>query len=166
MDPAKTSQLQIRITPAQKHELQRRAYQAGLSLSAWALAQLLPKAQTQFQSLTHELASADAGAESFALAALHDYLAREPDATLVKATAEAPNAKLSPFAYAYLAAMVEYTLVGRRIPLPTWVQHAGALDEPYFASSLLGLRVHLLTTSPAAFRRRNLFVDATVGSRV
>jgi hypothetical protein len=28
------------------------------------------------------------------------------------------------------------------------------------------LRAHLLRVSPTAFRRRNLFVDATVGDRV
>jgi len=31
---------------------------------------------------------------------------------------------------------------------------------------LLGLRLHLLTHSPAPFRRRNIFIDASVGARV
>ena len=36
----------------------------------------------------------------------------------------------------------------------------------WFASELKSLRLHLLTKSPAPFRRRNLFVDSTLGDRV
>jgi len=30
----------------------------------------------------------------------------------------------------------------------------------------MSLRLYLLTHSPAAFRRRNIFIDATVGAQV
>jgi hypothetical protein len=40
------------------------------------------------------------------------------------------------------------------------------LERPWFASSLKSLRLHLLTASPPPFRRRNLFVDSTIGDRV
>jgi hypothetical protein len=163
---SKTSQLQLRIAPAQKRELKRRAAQAGLTVSAWALRQLLPDEQDRFQELVHDLAEADPASQSYAFAALHDFLAKEPGSRLSNAVANAPRTRLSPFAYAYVAAMVEHTLVMKRVSVPAWVRDAGPLEEPYFASSLVGLRLHLLSNSPPAFRRRNLFVDSTVGDRV
>jgi len=41
-----------------------------------------------------------------------------------------------------------------------------SLAEPWFATTLQSLRLHLLRVAPAAFRRRNLFVDAGAGGRV
>jgi hypothetical protein len=40
------------------------------------------------------------------------------------------------------------------------------LPQPVFGSELKALRLHLLTNSPPAFRRRNIFIDATLGDRV
>jgi uncharacterized protein (DUF1778 family) len=40
---AKTSQLQIRVAPAQKAELARRARAEGMDLSSWVLSRLLPQ---------------------------------------------------------------------------------------------------------------------------
>jgi hypothetical protein len=40
------------------------------------------------------------------------------------------------------------------------------LAEPYFATSLKSLREHLLVAAPIPFKRRNIFVDASVGARV
>jgi hypothetical protein len=40
------------------------------------------------------------------------------------------------------------------------------LAEPVFASSLQSLRLHLLVLSPAPFRRRNIFIDSTLGARI
>jgi hypothetical protein len=155
----KTSQLQIRIGPAQKRELQRRAAQAGLSLSAWALAQLLPNEQERFQELVQDLAQADTASQSFAFAALHDFLAKQPAPRLSEALAHPPRASLSPLALTYLAAMIEHALVKKNVPIPIWVHEVGPLDEPYFASELVSLRDYLLRCSPLAFKRRNLFVD-------
>ena len=49
---------------------------------------------------------------------------------------------------------------------PSWLRATTPLAEPVFGSSLMGLRLYLLTHSPAPFRRRNIFIDASVGSRV
>jgi hypothetical protein len=35
-----------------------------------------------------------------------------------------------------------------------------------FCSSLQSLRMHLLTHSPPPFRRRNIFIDSSLGQRV
>jgi hypothetical protein len=45
-------------------------------------------------------------------------------------------------------------------------QRDGPLAEPVFGSDLMSLRLYLLTHSPAPFRRRNIFIDASVGFRV
>jgi len=52
------------------------------------------------------------------------------------------------------------------VACPKWTRQIAPLPEPVFGSALLGLRLYLLTRSPAAFRRRNLFVDATLDDQV
>lgn len=81
-------------------------------------------------------------------------------------TESAPSSRLSPVLENQLAAMVETRASQLRIPPPAWVHDIPPLEHPWFASDLLSLRLHLLANSPPAFKRRNLFVDATVGSRV
>ena len=41
-----------------------------------------------------------------------------------------------------------------------------ALSEPEFGSQLQSLRLHLLTHSPPPFRRRNIFIDTSIGGQV
>lgn len=65
-----------------------------------------------------------------------------------------------------LAAMVETRSAKLGVRPPSWVEEVKPLAMPWFATDLIGLRLHLLCQSPPAFRRRNLFVDATVGDRV
>jgi len=52
------------------------------------------------------------------------------------------------------------------VPGPPWPRATAPLAEPVFGSALMSLRLYLLTHSPAPFRRRNIFIDASVGSRV
>jgi hypothetical protein len=65
-----------------------------------------------------------------------------------------------------LAAMIELRAAELRVRPPAWVEQVPPLATPWFATSLVGLRLHLLCNSPPAFRRRNLFVDSTLGDRV
>ena len=159
----KSEQLQIRIGKSEKAELQRRAKAAGMSVSSWVLARTLPPKGTTFQRLVRQLG--DSEAPSFALAALNDFLAALTADEFRSALAEPPP-KLSPLHRAYLAAMVEHSASLKCAPVPRWAVETPALERPYFASQLLALRLHLLASSPPAFRRRNLFVDASVGDRV
>ena len=62
--------------------------------------------------------------------------------------------------------MVEYACARAGTPPPAWAGAIAPLAEPVFGSGLTSLRLHLLTRSPAPFRRRNIFIDATVGDRV
>jgi hypothetical protein len=73
---------------------------------------------------------------------------------------------LTPYLANYIAAMVEYGCAQRDVAPPAWTRLIAPLPEPVFGSALISLRLHLLSHSPAPFRRRNIFIDATVGARV
>ncbi|MDX2050879.1 MAG: hypothetical protein SFV15_00720 [Polyangiaceae bacterium] len=160
----KTEQLQIRIGTAEKRELLRRAKAAGMSLSSYILKKAIPPKEDVFQHILEQLAVAPE--QSFALASLSDFLATLSASEFCDVLLPPRRARLSPFLYAYVAAMVEHVASRKNALVPTWVLNAPGVERPWFASELRGLRLHLLTTSPAAFRRRNLFVDASVGERI
>lgn len=67
----------------------------------------------------------------------------------------------------YLAAMVESLCSEANLRPPDWTASPGTyLQRPWFASGLQSLKAILLTESPVAFRRRNLFVSANALQRV
>lgn len=103
---------------------------------------------------------------SFALAELNSLLSRLSPTELRDAVAAAPVVRLEPFLANYVAAMVETACARCALPVPAWTRDVAPLAEPVFGSTLVSLRVHLLTQSPAAFRSRNIFIDATLGDRV
>ena len=160
----KTAQLQIRVTPKQKAELRRRARLAGQDLSTYVLTQALPEQSSRFQEIL--LAAKDPAQLTFALASLNDLLAGLGSADLSGAVAAANVAGLSPRVQNTVAAMVEQACARARIPPPAWTADIEPLDTPWFAGGLKKLRPYLLRVSPLPFRRRNLFVDASVGDRV
>lgn len=161
---SKSQQLQIRVTPAQKAALRRLAGRAGLDMSSYVLARALPPANARFRKLVGALAQE--AERRYTLAELHDLLAGLAPAEFHTAVAEADLEGLSPFARNYVAAMVEQVAgLKGKVP-PPWAGRVKPLDEPYFAVPFPRLRAHLLRSSPVAFKRRNLFVDSTVGDRV
>ncbi len=83
-----------------------------------------------------------------------------------RAVRHAPEISLSPFEANYLAAMIEYAAMLKGVVPPDWTRMVPPLERPWFASALKSLRLHLLTNSPPPFRRRNLFVDSSIGQRV
>ena len=61
---------------------------------------------------------------------------------------------------AYLAATAEQLSRRHDLPVPEWSETYGlALREPFFAGGLESLKALLTVESPAAFRRRMLFVS-------
>ena len=160
----KSEQLQIRVGKGEKAELQRRAKAAGLSVSSWVLQRVLPAKASVFQHLVQELCGTED--PSFALAALNDFLVALGADEFPSALAAPPPPRLSLMLRTYLAAMVEHAAARKRARVPQWALETPALEQPYFASQLLALRLHLLSSSPPAFQRRNLFVDASIGDRV
>jgi len=126
-------------------------------------AQLQPAAAGRFQELT--AACLDPQGERFALAELNSWLAGLGADELREAVVSPPATGLTPYLANYVAAMVEYACGRRGIERPAWPRAIAPLAEPAFGSNLLSLRLHLLTHSPVPFRRRNIFIDATVGDR-
>lgn len=160
----RTRQLQIRVTPAQKAAIARAARRAGLGMSAYVLAKALPVRAEQWGQRLRELARE--GDSKIALAGLSAWIAGLAAAELPDALAEPPPAGLSEFHANYVAAMVEHACAARGVVPPAWCRDVSPLSRPAFASELLSLRLHLLSHSPPAFRRRNIFIDSTAGAQV
>jgi uncharacterized protein (DUF1778 family) len=160
----KSEYLQIRVTPRQKSELKRRAHREGRDVSSYVLTRALPPLQDRFAEILRNLSSDES--PRFALAELNDFLTVLVPMELPEAAGAPELDDLSPFLRNYVAAMVEVAAGRLRIPPPSWTASVEALDRPWFATPLQGLRLHLLASAPIPFRRRNLFVDATVGDRI
>jgi hypothetical protein len=123
----------------------------------------MPAPALRFQELTRTCA--ESSQARFALAELNSWLADLGAGELQEAVSS-PPAGLTPYLANYIAAMVESACARRGVGPPSWVHATAPLAEPVFGSELMSLRLYLLTHSPAPFRRRNIFIDASVGSRV
>jgi uncharacterized protein (DUF1778 family) len=162
---AKETQLQIRVSAAEKNAIRSAAQRAGMEVSAWVLARVLPQPGRRFRDLIQELVQ-DSAQRRFILAALNDLLAGAPAAAFDEMVAELPAVRWDDWTANYVAAMVETAAHRNQLAPPAWTPTIAPLDRPVFSSPLPGLRLHLLLASPPAFKRRNLFVDSTVGDRV
>ncbi len=162
---SKSRHIQIRVTPRQKAALKRLATAAGQDVSSYVLARALPAAPQRFEELLSLLA-ADDDEPRYALAELNDLLTGLARGELGEAVAQAEVARLSPWLANYVAAMVEQACYIKGAAPPAWPVRIAPLETPWFAAPLKSVRLHLLRASPIAFRRRNLFVDATIGARV
>jgi hypothetical protein len=162
--PPKTAQMQIRVSANEKAAIQRAATRAGMDMSAYVLAQVLPPPAAQFRDCVRECADSDS--PRFALAELNSFLSNLTAGELRDAIAAPLPSGLSPFLGNYIAAMVEYAGAQRGVAVPAWARSIAPLTEPVYGSELLSLRLYLLTHSPPPFRARNIFIDATLGDRV
>ena len=162
---SKTQQLQIRISAEDKARIGARAARAGIDVSKWVLQEVLPPAERKFQKLCGELATRP-DARSFTIAEFLDWFIRLTASEFKRAVHYAPEVRLAPFEASYLAAMVEQAAAIQGVNPPRWTGAVKGLDTPWFASPLKSLRLYLLTHSPPPFRRRNLFIDSSVGQRV
>lgn len=161
---AKTQQLQIRVTPQQKAALKRQARAAGQDVSTYVLSRLTPSGASRFGGIVKALRSqAD---HQYALAELNDFLFACPPAAFVEAVADANVGRLSPLHQNYVAAMVEQASAMKSAAPPPWTQDVVPLETPHFATPMKSLRMHLIASAPVPFKRRNIFVDAGIGSRV
>ena len=162
--PAKTQQLQIRVSPVQKAALKRHAHAAGLDVSSYVLARVLPAARDRIADIVRALA--DERDRRFAFAELNDFLWACAPGAFGDAVAVVDIGPLDAYLQNYVAAMVEQAAGQKRVPPPAWVREIAPLDAPRFATTLANLRMHLLRSTPVPFKRRNIFVDSAVGDRV
>ena len=132
-------------------------------MSAYVLARLLSAPARRFQDITE--GCTDSGDARFALAELNSWMASLGAGELQQAVSSPPP-RLTPYLANYVAAMVEYACARSGVTPPSWTRATAPLTEPVFGSALTSLRLYLLTHSPAPFRRRNIFIDASAGSRV
>jgi hypothetical protein len=119
----------------------------------------------RFQQLTTQLiADVAAGLKpAFALAELNELLTAAPGGQF--ALLPQPSIE-NPYLANYVAAMVEQAAYMRGVAPPSWTSSISPLPEPVFAVPWLSLRAHLLLESPVPFRRRNIFIDSGIGTRV
>jgi uncharacterized protein (DUF1778 family) len=160
----KSKQIQIRVSIQEKEALEAFAERAGQSVSAYVLSRALPPGRLVFRDLVHSLGRAHD--VRFVLAELNDFLTGLAPMELREAVADVELAGLSPYLQNYLAAMVELASERKGVTPPAWTRGVLPLEEPRFATDLPGLRLHLLRSAPVAFKRRNIFVDASLGDRV
>jgi hypothetical protein len=161
---AKTRQLQIRVTAEQKSALARLARRAGQDVSSFVLSRALPSATLRFAELLDALG--DAEGRRFALAELSDLLTELAPREFTEVVDDADLRGLSDYLRNYVAAMVDLAAHRKGAPPPAWVREVPPLEEPHFATPLPGLRLHLLRASPVPFKRRNIFIDSSLGDRV
>ncbi len=159
----KTTQLQIRVSPAQKRQIQSLARSAGQDMSSFVLGQVLPDNRAEFLRLVLDL---NGVRSRLALAELNDLLTPMAGAELLKIAATRPAVSLDPYLENYLCALLETAAHRGGVAPPAWVKEIPPLPTAVFGSDLESLRLHLLTHAPAAFRRRNIFIDSTLGDRV
>jgi hypothetical protein len=100
---------------------------------------------------------------SYPLAELNDLLTAAPGDEIVNLPAPsiADSYRLN-----YVTAMVELAAHKAGVAPPLWTLGVPPLDAPVFIDPSLRLRAHLLTASPVPFRRRNIFIDSSIGDRV
>lgn len=144
--------------------IRREAMRTGMDMSVNVPGRLPPAPAAALQQA---IAALNGPAKpAYALAEINSLLSGLTTGELRQAVAEAPEAPLSPFLANYVAAMVEAACSVHGVPLPAWTRTVAPLEEPVFGSTLPSLRLYLLTHSPAPFRRRNLFIDSSIGARV
>jgi hypothetical protein len=160
----KTAQLQIRASKEEKAAIRRAAKRAGMDMSGYVLSRVLPVPAAQFRDCV--AACVGTASPSFALAELNSLLSAFTAGELRTATEAPPPPGLTAFVLNYITAMVEYACAKRSVAVPAWTQTVAPLDAPVFGTTLQSLRLHLLTHSPPPFRRRNIFIDATLGDRI
>ena len=116
---------------------------------------------TTFAGLAREVAATSR--LSYPLAALNDLLT----AAEAEEIATLPPPPIGdPYRLNYVTAMVEVAAHRAGIIPPAWTADVEPLSAPAFIDPSIRLRAHLLTASPPPFRRRNIFIDSSLGDRV
>lgn len=161
---AKNQQIQLRISVKEKGMIKQAALRAGMTMSEWILAKVLPAKQQHYQELIRKIATARE--QSYVFAELNDLLNASSVKELASILATPFVTELNSYQQNYLAAMLEVVAHKRSLKVPLWLSEIPGLDGPVFGTRLNSLRMYLLLRAPPPFRRRNIFIDSTIGDRV
>lgn len=121
------------------------------------------------QSLAHVGARVLGGEElRFAVREFLDEVGLLPRLDLIeRAISERPAATGSAVADAYLGALAEHLAAQHALERPAWaVEPQRFLDRFWFLSEVPGFRALAIAQSPAAFRRRGIFISEGALRRV
>lgn len=155
---SRTSQLQIRVTPAEKATLKRLASAEGETVSSYVLSRVLPSTELELAAGMRRLAEPGMDQRE-ALVEMVELLERIPGAELA-GSVPAPDAKeVPPVVRNRIAALVESEAHRKATEPPDWVRSVPRLPRPHFDWLLTSLKPHQLRVTPVAFKRRNLFFD-------
>lgn len=160
---AKTSQLQIRVSPGQKDALKRLAAEADMSVSEYVLATVLPSSRLEFTKRAQALKESDQRQKS--LSDMGMFLSNLPAADFSETVASADLEGLPPVLQNYVAATVEEHAHRKGVDVPGWVRAIPPLEVPHFEWEMRSLRPHLMRVTPLTFKRRNVFVSASTDAR-
>ncbi len=90
---------------------------------------------------------------------LDEFALLATDAQRARALAEEPSATGDARHDAYLAALAEHLALMSALERPAWALESGRfLDRFWFVSDVPGFRALAIAQSPAAFRRRGVFI--------
>ena len=160
----KTAQLQIRVSAEQKRLIALAAQRSGMDMSSYVLERVLGVHESRLQEVMRLVGNEET--RSYGYAGLNDLLVSISATELRRAVASRPFASLPPEVENYVTAMIEQACARAGIEVPAWTRKVKPLDTPMFGSQLPGLRLHLLANAPAPFKRRNVFIDTSIGGRV
>lgn len=161
---ARTSQLQIRVTPGQKARLKRLAAAAGETLSSYVLSRALPSEDGAAPRLYEELARPGTDRKQ-PLAELRRLIDAVPGPEMHELPEPGPGT-LTPVLANTVAALIEAAAHRKGVAPPDWVARVPRLSRPHFGWTLVSLRPHQIRVTPVAFKRRNLFFDPAAGPYV
>jgi uncharacterized protein (DUF1778 family) len=163
----KTTQVQIRLSFEQKESIRLAAERAGLDMSQWILSKIFSQPKARLLDILTQLKSVQHNKErSYVLNDFNAFLSSLDAQSLHDACGEDHKIKLDDLMANYVAAMIERAYFVKNLPSPKWLAEFDGVAEPFFASSIQAVRMHLLISSPPSFRRRNLFVDSSIGDLV
>ena len=160
----KTAQLQIRVSAEEKRLIAQLALRAGKDMSSFVLERVLGAHESRIQDAMRLVGNEET--RSYGYAELNDFLVSLSTMELRRAVANRPFDSLPAEVANYVTAMIEQACARAGVEVPAWTQKIKPLDTPVFGSQLKGLRLHLLANSPAPFKRRNVFIDTSIGGRV
>lgn len=159
---ARTSQLQIRVTPAEKAVLKRLADAAGESVSSYVLGRALPSSELELIGLYRRLTETGVD-HSVTLVELESVLERLPGSDFGESVPPPGSEGISVLLLNCVAAMVEAAAHRKGVDPPGWTAQTPPLTQPHFGWALRSLRPHQIRLSPVAFKRRNIFFDPARG---